>query len=63
VSESEILGQSRYFSDIEKLVSFAKIMLEDYTFKYRIKYSYYLFQYYHLRIHEWRLMNGAHVKY
>ena len=37
MSKSDILGPIDHISDIENLVSFERTMLEDYSFKYRIK--------------------------
>jgi len=61
VSESDILGPNGNLSDIKNLVSFERELFEDSSYKYRIKYSYYLCQYRHLQIHALNIINGAYV--
>ena len=63
MSESDILGPNGNLSDIKNLVSFEREMFEDSMYKYGIKYSSYLCQYYHFELHALNIINGVHVNY
>ena len=64
MSESDILGPVDNLSDIENLVIRLKgLCLKNTVLSTERKYSYYLWQYHHVKVNAWSIMNGVHDKY